>query len=166
MNEIKFKKVNYFMKVADLTAKNSTCIKKEVGAILVRDGKLLSTGYNGAPTGIPHCTLQICLRKNYDDNEHPEMCRGVHAEVNCIIQCAIHGTQIGHNAILYCTYFPCMSCIKMIINAGIKYIIFENDYEMGNLEKMKIISDSSLKIYKLNWINKTNNKCLIVQYLP
>ena len=136
------------MKVALLTAENSTCIKKKVGAVLVWNGKILATGYNGAPSKIPHCTRDSCLRILDRDNKNPDLCRGVHAEVNCIVQCAIHGTQIKKGSVIFCTHFPCMSCTKLIINAGIDTIVYLNDYEMDNYEKMDIISQSHLEIYK------------------
>lgn len=158
------KKPYYFMKVAELTAENSTCVKKKVGAVLVREGKILSTGYNGAPAGIPHCTIRTCLRRLDKDNQHPELCRGCHAEVNTIIQCAIHGTQIGENAVIYCVYFPCMSCTKIIINAKIKAIVFLNNYEMDNLEKMSILEQSTLEVYRFTWLLKENSKYEIELY--
>ena len=154
----KIKKPEYFMKVAELTALNSTCVKKSVGAVLVREGKILSTGYNGAPSGVPHCNHFSCLRRSHRDNQQTEICRGVHAEVNCIVQCAIHGTQIGENSAIYGTYFPCMSCAKQIINSKIKYIIFLNDYEMDNGEKMNILSESNIEIYRFAWTMNDDGK--------
>ena len=158
------KKPFYFMKVAELTAENSTCTKKGVGAVLVREGKILATGYNGAPSGVEHCTEKTCLRRLVRDNQHRELCRGCHAEVNTIIQCAIHGTQIGEEAVIYCTHFPCMSCAKLIINAKIKSIIFLNDYEMDNIEKMKILTQSPIEVYRFTWISKENNKFTLKPY--
>ncbi|GAJ07869.1 unnamed protein product, partial [marine sediment metagenome] len=119
-NEFRISKDDYFIKIAGLVSKRSTCIKRKVGSVLVKDSHILSTGYNGAPSGFKHCTSETCVRQKLKSGEKPELCRGVHAEINCIIQAAIHGTSIRGNTTLYSTHFPCMSCLKLIINAGIK----------------------------------------------
>lgn len=142
------KNPDYFMKIAILTASNSTCTKKAVGAVLVKNGRIVSTGYNGAPSGINHCTTSTCLRTQARENQNPDLCRGLHAEENCIIQCAIHGTPIGENSIIYCTHFPCMNCAKIIINSKIKTIVFMEEYEMENTLKMQMLKDSEIEIYK------------------
>ena len=84
----------YFMKIANVVSQRSTCVKRKVGAVLIKDSHIISTGYNGAPAGFKHCTSESCVRKNLKPGEKPELCRGIHAEVNCIIQAAIHGTSI------------------------------------------------------------------------
>jgi len=112
------------------------------------NNRILSTGYNGAPSKIEHCSRETCLRKIDLDNKNSELCRGVHAEVNTLIQCAIHGTKIGKTSKMYCTHFPCMNCTKLIINAGIKEIIFKFDYEMDNIEKFKLLVESKTKVTK------------------
>lgn len=153
MNKSEVKRIskdNYFMKMADIASLRSTCIKRKVGAVLVKDDHILSTGYNGAPSGIPHCTPEICVRKHLKPGEKPELCRGVHAEINCIIQAALHGTAIEGNTSLYTTTFPCMSCLKLIINAKIKRLIYREGYNMENLVKDELIKSSNIKIIKLS----------------
>jgi dCMP deaminase len=117
------------MSIAVLVAKRSTCIRRHVGAVIVKDKRMLSTGYNGVPTGIRHCTEIGCLRDklNVPSGEKHELCRGLHAEQNAIIQAAYHGVEIK-GAELYCTNQPCIICSKMIINAGIKKIFYQDGY--------------------------------------
>ncbi len=119
----------YFMDITELVSKRSTCIRRAVGAIIVKDKRILSTGYNGAPTGIRHCTEVGCLREelNVPSGEKHELCRGIHAEQNAIIQAAFHGVSI-ENADLFCTNLPCSICAKMLINAGIKKIYYKDGY--------------------------------------
>ncbi|MDD5475495.1 MAG: cytidine/deoxycytidylate deaminase family protein [Syntrophales bacterium] len=119
----------YFMGIVELVSMRSTCLRRRVGAILVRDRRILATGYNGAPSGISHCTERGCLRDqmNIPSGERHELCRGLHAEQNAIIQAALHGVGI-RGAVLYCTNHPCIICSKMIINAGIKSIFYRNGY--------------------------------------
>jgi dCMP deaminase len=108
-----------------------------VGAILVKDKRILSTGYNGAPSGVDHCLDVGCLReqKNIPSGERHELCRGSHAEQNAIVQAAAYGTSIK-DAVLFCTNLPCSICIKMIINAGIKTIFYEEGYPDSLSEKL------------------------------
>ncbi len=136
----------YFMKIAEVVSLRSTCIKRKVGAVLVKDSHILSTGYNGVPSGFKHCTPETCVRKHLKSGEKPELCRGVHAEINCIIQAAIHGTSIKGNTILYSTTFPCMNCLKLIINAGIKKLFYKEGYNMENKVKESLFKESSLII--------------------
>lgn len=119
----------YFMSIAKMVAKRSTCLRRQVGAILVKDKRILATGYNGAPRGLRHCEEVGCLRKDgsIPSGERHELCRGLHAEQNAIIQAACHGIQIA-GATLYCTNKPCVICSKMIINAGIAKIYYEEGY--------------------------------------
>ncbi len=119
----------YFMEITRLVAKRATCLRRQVGAVLVMDKRLLATGYNGAPSGLAHCLEVGCLREknNTPSGERHELCRGIHAEQNAIIQAAFHGVRI-QGATLYCTNLPCVICTKMIINAGIKEIIYESGY--------------------------------------
>jgi len=134
------------MRIADVVSLRSTCIKRKVGAVLVKDSYILSTGYNGAPSGFKHCTQDTCVRKNLKTGEKPEFCRGVHAEINCIIQAAIHGTSIKGDTAIYSTTFPCMSCLKLIINAGITRLVYKEGYNMENKVKEELIEDSGLII--------------------
>jgi dCMP deaminase len=148
MNE-RISKDDYFMKIAEVVSLRSTCIKRKVGAVLVKDSHILSTGYNGAPSGFSHCTTDTCIRQNLKSGEKPELCRGIHAEVNCIIQAAIHGTSIMGETTLYSTHFPCMSCLKLLINAGIKRIVYLQGYNMENKIKKEMVKESNLIIEKL-----------------
>lgn len=117
------------MKITCLVAERSTCLRRKVGAILVKDKRILATGYNGAPSNLKHCLEIGCLReqKSVPSGERHELCRGLHAEQNVIIQAAFHGISIA-NSTLYCTNQPCVICTKMIINAGIKEIFFHDGY--------------------------------------
>jgi dCMP deaminase len=119
----------YFMEITHLVARRSTCLRRQVGAVLVKDKNILATGYNGAPSGVAHCLDVGCLREKLGvpSGERHELCRGLHAEQNAIIQAAKHGTNIDDST-LYCTTMPCIICSKMIINAGIRRIVFEEGY--------------------------------------
>jgi dCMP deaminase len=150
MTEQRASKKEYFMKIAEVVSKRSTCIKRKVGAILVKDSHIISTGYNGAPLGFKHCTPDLCVRENLKSGDRPELCRGVHAEINCIIQAAIHGTSIKGNTTLYSTTFPCMSCLKLIINAGINKLVYKEGYNMENKIKEEMVQESNLIIEEYN----------------
>lgn len=119
----------YFMEIASVVAKRSTCLRRQVGCVLVLDRHILATGYNGAPAGVEHCESAGCLRAtmNVPSGERHELCRGLHAEQNAIIQAALHGTST-RGATLYCTNSPCSICAKMLINAGVEIIIYQNGY--------------------------------------
>ncbi|MDZ7665833.1 MAG: cytidine/deoxycytidylate deaminase family protein [Desulfotignum sp.] len=121
---------DYFMGIADLVAGRATCIRRKVGAVLVKDRRILCSGYNGAPAGLPHCKETGCLRRqlNVPSGVKHELCRGVHAEQNVIIQAAYHGVAVA-GASLYCTNQPCSICAKMLINAGIQEIYFRDGYD-------------------------------------
>jgi len=135
----------YFMEMAHVVAKRSTCLRRKVGAILVKDKHILSTGYNGAPKGMDHCSETGCLREhmNIPSGERHELCRGLHAEQNVIIQAAVFGTSIKGST-LYCTYTPCVVCVKMLINAGVLEIIYAGDYPDELAKRM--MKESNLKI--------------------
>ena len=119
----------YFLKMTHIVAERSTCLRRQVGAILVVDRQILATGYNGAPSGVPHCDETGCLREQMGvpSGERHELCRGLHAEQNAIVQAAKHGTRIK-GATLYTTYHPCSLCAKMAINAGVERIVCRHDY--------------------------------------
>ena len=119
----------YFMEIARLVASRSTCLRRQVGAVMVKDKNILATGYNGTPSGIRHCAEVGCLRQqlNVPSGERHELCRGLHAEQNAIIQAAKHGANID-GATLYCTHSPCIICSKMLINSGVKRIICCDGY--------------------------------------
>ena len=119
----------YFMNITELVAQRSTCTRRAVGSVVVKNKRILSTGYNGAPSGIRHCLEVGCLRENLNipSGERHELCRGIHAEQNAIIQAAYHGVSVK-DATLFCTNLPCSICAKMIINAGIKKIYYKSGY--------------------------------------
>ncbi len=119
----------YFLELAHLASQRATCLRRKVGAVIVKNRHLLSTGYNGAPKGISHCDVTGCLREklNIPSGENHELCRGLHAEQNAIIQAALYGVGL-EKATLYCTTLPCSICAKMIINAGIKEIVISGGY--------------------------------------
>ncbi len=119
----------YFMGMAKLAARRSSCLRRAVGAVLVKDRRLLATGYNGVPSGVTHCEVVGCLRErlNVPSGERHELCRGLHAEQNAIIQAAYHGVSI-RGAHLYCTNLPCIICAKMLINAGVRRIVYLEGY--------------------------------------
>ncbi|MHA2287764.1 MAG: deoxycytidylate deaminase [Promethearchaeota archaeon] len=148
-NKTRISNDDYFMKIAEVVSERSTCIKRKVGAVLIKDSHILSTGYNGSPSGFNHCTSINCMRQTLKSGEKPELCRGVHAEINCIIQAAIHGTSIQGNSTLYSTHFPCMGCLKLIINAGIKKLVFKEGYNMENKIKEELLNESKLNVHQL-----------------
>jgi len=119
----------YFMDIATLVARRSTCLRRAVGAVVAKDNRVLATGYNGAPTNIAHCAEKGCLRAKFNvpSGERHELCRGLHAEQNAIIQAAYHGVSIRGSE-LFCTNLPCSICAKMIINAGIKKVCYGQGY--------------------------------------
>lgn len=119
----------YFMQIARLVSQRSTCIRRQVGAVMVKDKRILSTGYNGAPTGLRHCLELGCLRdqRQIPSGERHELCRGIHGEQNAIIQAALYGVSIAGSC-LYTTHLPCSLCAKMLINAGIREIYYADGY--------------------------------------
>jgi len=119
----------YFMEMAEVAEKRSTCTRRRVGAVIVKDNRIMATGYNGVPTGIRHCSERGCLREELQvpSGQRHELCRGLHAEQNAIIQAAHLGQSIAGGT-LYCTTQPCVICAKMIINAGIKRIVVRQGY--------------------------------------
>lgn len=139
----------YFIEITRLVAKRSTCVRRQVGAILVKDKKILATGYNGAPTGMEHCIDVGCLRaeRNIPSGERHELCRGLHAEQNAIIQAAYHGVSIGGST-LFCTNLPCSICIKMIINAGIRTVVYLDGY--ADSLSLDLIAKSGVELIQFN----------------
>ena len=119
----------YFIDITHLVATRSTCLRRQVGALLVKERNILATGYNGTPSGIRHCEEVGCLRERLGvpSGQRHELCRGLHAEQNAIIQAARHGINID-GATLYCTTMPCVICTKMVINAGVQRIVYEQGY--------------------------------------
>ncbi|MBN1142211.1 MAG: cytidine/deoxycytidylate deaminase family protein [Deltaproteobacteria bacterium] len=139
----------YFMEIAQLVARRSTCLRRQVGAVLVKDKHLLATGYNGAPSGIAHCLDIGCLRQELGvpSGERHELCRGLHAEQNAIIQAAKHGINIDGST-LFCTTFPCVICSKMLINAGIARIVYREGYP-DDLA-MKLLREAGLALASID----------------
>jgi len=139
----------YFMGIAELTAKRSTCLRRNVGAVIVQDRHIVATGYNGAPRGLDHCAQRGgCLREELGipSGERHELCRALHAEQNAIIQAATFGLSI-EGATIYITHAPCVICSKMIINAGIKKIIVGAEYP--DSFSAEILEEAGLKIVSL-----------------
>lgn len=136
---------DYFMKITKDAALRSTCLKRKVGAIIVKDCRVLSTGYNGAPKKIKHCGARGCLRRKLrvPSGQRHELCRGLHAEQNAIVQAAWHGVKI-EGATMYATYQPCIICVKMMINAGIKRLVYEGDYPDKLAKQM--LKESAIKV--------------------
>lgn len=138
----------YFMRIAMLAATRSTCRRRQVGAVIVRDKKVLATGYNGSPQGLPHCLDIGCLREEMGipSGERHELCRAIHAEQNAIIQAATSGISIK-GGVLYSTTFPCILCAKMLINAGIKEIYVGEGYPDDLSRNM--IEEAGVVIHRL-----------------
>lgn len=134
---------DYFARITVLVASRATCVRRKVGAILVLEKRILATGYNGAPQGLAHCLEIGCLREKLGipSGERHELCRGIHAEQNVIIQAARYGISIVGST-LYCTNLPCVICTKMLINSGVKKICYGDGYpdelSFGMLEEAGI----------------------------
>lgn len=137
----------YFMEVAHVVRKRSTCLRRHVGAVLVKDKRILATGYNGAPSGLLHCSETGCMRQklNIPSGERHEICRGTHAEQNAIAQAALLGVSTKDSEI-YVTDHPCSVCAKILINAGVKRIVYDGHYP-DNLA-VEILAQSCIKVEK------------------
>lgn len=135
----------YFLEVADLVSKRSTCLRRRVGAVLVKDKKILATGYNGAPSGIKHCSDTGCIRQklHIPSGQRHELCRGLHAEQNVLLQAAFYGVSTK-GSVLYATNQPCIICAKMLINAGIEAIVISSGYP-DDLSK-KFLKEARVKV--------------------
>lgn len=135
----------YFMEITALVAQRSTCLRRSVGAVIVKDKRILATGYNGAPSGAPHCIDVGCLREQLQvaSGERHELCRAIHAEQNAIIQAAYLGVSI-QGATLFCTNLPCSICAKMIINAGIKKIYYQDGY--ADAMALEMLTEAGVEI--------------------
>lgn len=135
------------MEIAHLVSKRSTCRRRQVGGVLVKEKRILATGYNGAPSGLKHCLDIGCLREDMAiaSGERHELCRGLHAEQNLIIQAASYGVPI-RGSILFCTNLPCSICSKMIINAGIVEIFYAAGYPDNMTEDM--LGEANIRLIK------------------
>ncbi len=138
---------SYFLRIAELVASRSTCRRRKVGAVLVRDRRILTTGYNGAPANLKHCLEIGCLREEMKipSGERQELCRGIHAEQNAIIQAALYGISIK-GATLYATCQPCITCAKMLVNCRIKRIVITGDYP--DEFARKILAEGKVKVVR------------------
>ena len=139
----------YFMDIVDLVSKRSTCLRRQVGALIVKDKRILTTGYNGSPVGTKHCLEVGCERERLGipSGQRHEICRATHAEQNAIAQAAYSGTSVK-DGILYVTTQPCVLCAKLAINAGIVKIIFRGDYpdELA----MELLKEAGVRVVKYN----------------
>ena len=138
----------YFLEIAFVVGKRATCLRNNVGAVLVRDKRILSTGYNGAPSGTKHCLEIGCIRdaEGIPSGTRHEKCRAAHAEQNAIIQAAIHGVgTLG--ATIYCTHQPCILCAKMIVNAGVERVVFTIAYP--DKDSLKLFKEAGIKVVRI-----------------
>ena len=140
----------YFMRMAFLATSRSNCTRRKVGAVIVKDKNVLATGYNGPPSGTVHCDVVGCIRDELDvpSGERHELCRGLHAEQNAIIQAAVHGVSIK-DAVIYVTTHPCVVCSKMLMNAQIREIIYAQGYPDELSELMLLESDIKKRRFEL-----------------
>ncbi|MCH4221043.1 MAG: cytidine/deoxycytidylate deaminase family protein [Eggerthellaceae bacterium] len=141
----------YFMTLADEVATRTTCLRRAVGAVVVKDRRILATGYNGVPSGLRHCAETGCMRQelNIPSGQRHEMCRGLHAEQNAIIQAARYGINIA-GASIYITTQPCVVCAKMLINAGIIEVIYKNPYNDALAQELIAESGMRMRVYTDN----------------
>jgi len=139
----------YFMRITCEVSQRSTCLRRKVGAVLVRDRRILATGYNGAPSGIEHCEKVGCMRQkhNVPSGERHELCRGLHAEMNALIQAALFGISTAESTI-YTTAHPCSLCAKMLINAGVKRVVMLDDYP-DELSK-QMLAEAKIELQSMN----------------
>ncbi|MDR3253700.1 MAG: cytidine/deoxycytidylate deaminase family protein [Endomicrobium sp.] len=147
----------YFIKLAWLVAERSTCVRHNVGAVIIRDKRVLTTGYNGAATGIKDCLSLGCLRNmlNIPSGQRHEICRAIHAEQNAIIQGGYHGINIKDST-LYCTHSPCILCAKMIVNAGIKKVVVDVKY--SDTTFIELFSEARIEFFTLQPNNFSINR--------
>jgi len=144
----------YFCNIAKLVATRSTCLRRNVGAVAVKNKQVLATGYNGAPSGIKHCEEEGCIRErlNVPSGQRHELCRALHAEQNAFLQAARHGVSL-EGATLYITTQPCSICAKMIVNVGIKKVVFQGDYP--DEFALTFLHEAGIELKKI----KTNEAC-------
>jgi len=139
---------NYFMNIAIMVSQRSTCLRRKVGSVIVKGKQIVSTGYNGAPQGMPHCIDTGCAREGVPSGERSELCRGAHAEQNAINFAARFGIAI-EGATLYTTHLPCSWCAKSILNAGIRRVVYLDDYpDPQSREILSIIMLQKLEVFR------------------
>ena len=136
---------DYFMEIAQVVSKRSTCLRRSVGAVIVKNKQIVATGYNGTPKNLPHCEETGCLREQLKvpSGKMHELCRGIHAEQNAVVQAAYHGVSVNGGTV-YCTHQPCVICAKMIINSGIKRIVYRHGYP--DEFSMQLLSDAGVQV--------------------
>ena len=140
----------YFMEIAEIVKTRSTCLRRQVGAVIVKDNRIITTGYNGAPAGLKHCIdMGECdrMRMNIPSGQRHELCRALHAEQNAIIQAAKMGSQTDE-ATCYVTLQPCVICSKMLVNAGIKKIVYKGEYP--DELSMSILEEAGIELLKMD----------------
>lgn len=149
----------YFMQIARDVGTRSTCLRRHVSAVIVREKRILSTGYNGAPRGMPHCEDVGCLREQLGipSGQRQEICRGLHAEQNAIIQAALHGVSVD-GATIYCTHQPCITCAKMIINSGIVRAVCASTYPDELSRGMLDEANVALEVWETPSDNRSNDQ--------
>ena len=138
----------YFIEAAHLVSKRSTCLRRKVGAVAVKDKRILATGYNGSPSGLAHCLDIGCMREKLGipSGQRQELCRALHAEQNVIIQAVIHGIDLKE-AIVYVTNQPCVTCSKMLIGVGVKEVVFAEGYP--DKLAVKMLKEAKIGIRKI-----------------
>lgn len=138
----------YFLEIANVVKKRSTCLRRQVGAVIVKENRILTTGYNGVPPKIEHCITKGCLRQklNIPSGEKHELCRALHAEQNAIIQAAKNGVSI-EGATIYVTHQPCIICTKLIMASGIKRVVYSGEYP--DELSLEMLNESSIEVYKV-----------------
>ncbi len=138
----------YFLEIAKLVSKRSTCLRRKVGALVVKDRRILATGYNGTPSGIKHCLETGCMRDKLKipSGERHELCRGLHAEQNVLLQASLHGVSLKGSTI-YVTNQPCIICTKMIINAGIKEVVMSDHYP--DRMALEFLKEARIRVRKI-----------------
>ncbi|MFA5039069.1 MAG: cytidine/deoxycytidylate deaminase family protein [Candidatus Omnitrophota bacterium] len=138
----------YFLGIAGLVSQRSTCLRRKVGALVVKGRRILATGYNGTPSGIRHCSQAGCLRTKMKipSGERHELCRGLHAEQNVLLQASLHGVSL-EGSVLYVTNQPCIICAKMIINAGIREVVMAGHYP--DHMAMSFLKEAKIKVRKV-----------------
>lgn len=138
----------YFAEMLNIVKKRSTCLRRDVSAIIVKDNRIISTGYNGSPKGVKHCEELGCIREQMGvpSGQRHELCRGIHAEQNAIVQAAVYGVSIK-DATIYISHSPCVLCAKMIINAGIRNVKYLEGYP--DESSLEILSEAGIIVEKL-----------------
>jgi dCMP deaminase len=140
---------SYFMQIVELVKTRSTCLRRQVGALIVKDKRILSSGYNGAPAGCMHCSEVGCIREqlNVPSGERHELCRAIHAEQNAIVQAAYSGISLNGGT-MYVSLQPCSLCAKLMINAGIKRLVFKGSYP--DELSMQLLDEAGIEVVRID----------------